>query len=398
MNTMKDKNGNLYLKNNNLLRISVVVLDAENGDLLTSANYPLPDYKRLQAEEDSARSKGSKGARYNDYYKKHTSWKAYTDCDLGLVFQTASGSTAKILSAMAGLQKKGKSAASQQYLITKNDIIESGSAEEPYQGKFYKRHHKTVDKVDMWWAIVESSNCYFINLVNDNDLYQELGEIYESIGVRIGDITPYQFSFENIDEAKSKTYWDSIQSVRGRALDLYMRYKESGEHRKMNDGDWQWAWGQGTMSASPVNMARVASAVVNKGVMPVTQYVVSTNRDTKKLRKEQDVRLLSKANAAILRDLMKQESANQKDRNGVVLPNSWGGKTGTPERGCPERGKPDKKYNDGWYVFFVESDGCVNGRPLAVAVRLERGLGSGAAVRLSEAVVLKALRENGYIK
>ena len=34
----------------NLLRVSVVVLDAANGDLLTSANYPLPDYQRLREE------------------------------------------------------------------------------------------------------------------------------------------------------------------------------------------------------------------------------------------------------------------------------------------------------------------------------------------------------------
>ena len=40
------------MKNNNLLRISAVVLDASNGDLLASANYPLPDYVRLRKEAD----------------------------------------------------------------------------------------------------------------------------------------------------------------------------------------------------------------------------------------------------------------------------------------------------------------------------------------------------------
>ena len=373
------------LKNENLLRISVVVLDAENGDLLASANYPLPDYNRLQAEEDSARARGEKWAVYNDFYRRNTSWETYTDRDLGLTFQTAPGSTAKVMSAMAGLRKLGMSATEKKYHISSDEIIEKGSVLEP------------VGWVTMRDAIVKSSNCYFINLVNDNDLYQDLGEIYESVGVSVDNIRPYLFSF-NIDRSESKRYKNSIQSVRDQALDAYIRYKESGKHREINDGYWQWAWGQGTMTASPLNMARVSSAVVNKGVMPVTQYVVATNDETKRFRKEQSIRLLSIEEADTLRQLMCAESANQKSRNKVILPTYVGGKTGTPERTCKEKGKEDNTYNDGWYVFFVESDGCDKGHPLAVAVRLERGPGSGEAVRLTKSVVLEVLRENGYIK
>lgn len=373
------------LKNENLLRISVVVLDAENGDLLTSANYPLPDYKRLQAEEDSARARGEKWAVYNDFYRRNTSWEAYTDRDLGLTFQTAPGSTAKVMSAMAGLRKLGMSATDKKYHVSSDEIIEKGSVLEP------------VGWVTMRDAIVKSSNCYFINLVNDNDLYQGLGEIYESVGVSVDNIRPYLFSF-NIERSESKKYWNSIQSVREQALDAYIHHKESGKHRKINDDYWQWAWGQGTMTASPLNMARVSSAVVNKGVMPVTQYVVATNDETKRFRKEQSIRLLSVEEADTLRQLMCAESANQKSRNNVILPNYVGGKTGTPERTCKEKGKEDNTYNDGWYVFFVEGDGCNNGHPLAVAVRLERGPGSGEAVRLTKSVVLKVLRDNRYIK
>ncbi|MBR4911538.1 MAG: FtsW/RodA/SpoVE family cell cycle protein [Bacteroidales bacterium] len=375
------------LKNENLLRISVVVLDAANGDLLTSANYPLPDYKRLQVEEDSARARGEKWAIYNDYYRKNTGWKAYTDRDLGLTFQTAPGSTAKVMSAMAGLRKLGVSAPGKKYkyYISSDEIIEKGSVREP------------VGWVTMRDAIVKSSNCYFINLVNNNDLYQDLGKIYETVGISIDNTRPYLFSF-NIDKSESKRYWLNIQSIRDQALDSYIRYKESGKHRKMNDDYWQWAWGQGTMTASPLDMARVTSAVVNKGVMPVTQYVVSTNDEEKKLREEQSIRLLSVEEADTLQKLMCAESANQKNRNDVILPKCVGGKTGTPERVCKEKGNEDNTYDDGWYIFFVEGDGCSNGRPLAVAVRIERGPGSGEAVRLTKAVVLKVLRDNRYIK
>ena len=99
-------------------------------ELLTSANSPLPDQKRLQSEENDARAKGKKFAVWSDQYQEK-SWKTYTDRDLGLTFQTPPGSTAKVMSAMAGLQKIGSDAADQKYLITHEDIIESGSAEEP---------------------------------------------------------------------------------------------------------------------------------------------------------------------------------------------------------------------------------------------------------------------------
>ena len=91
---------------------------------------------------------------------------------------------------------------------------------------------------------------------------------------------------------------------------------------------------------------------------------------------------------------MKAESANQKARNGVALPSFVGGKTGTAER---ERVTVSgtTKHNDGWYMFFIESQ---NGKhPLAVCVRMERRVGSGAAVRLTKDVILESLKENRYI-
>lgn len=414
------------LKNNNLLRISVVVLDAENGDLLTSANYPLPDQIRLQKEEDDAKAQGKKYAVWSDNYKAN-GWKTYTDRDLGLTYQTQPGSTAKVMSAMAGLQKLDIAAADKKYLITYEDIIESGSAEEPYKGKSYSRKVPfVIDRVDMKTAIVESSNCYFINLVNDNNLYRNLDSIYEAVGIRIDSITPYYLSY-GVDDKKHTQFKKCVQSVNNRAISKYRQYIDAGIHRKMNDGDWQWAWGQGTMSATPLNMARVASAVVNDGVMPTTQYVIPTNEETRKMRVEKGIQLLKKGVANILRRFMKEESENQYYRQGkeVNLPEYVGGKTGTPEREHIKEGgaktiyskKRDKyitlyyheptknssggwksnrpKKNDGWYMFFVE--GRDGKHPLAVCVRMERGPGSGSAVRLTESVVLEVLKTNGYI-
>ena len=377
------------LKNNNLLRISVVVLDAANGDLLTSANYPLPDYQRLREEASHGYSDNCKDQR----------WPTYTDRDLGLTYQTMPGSTAKVMSAMAGFQKLGTSAADKTYLVTKDDIIERKSAKEPYQGLYYKRHKKTVDKVDMWWAIVESSNCYFINLVNENGLFWALDSIYESTGVAIGNTVPYYFTYK-VNVERQNIFREKVRQNQSVALAKYLKRTNEGSHKSMNEGEWRWAWGQGyknyELQASPLNMARVASAVVNNGNMPCTQYVLPKGEYAKKLRKENEIRLLSSKSAELLKGYMKAESDNQKLRNGVTLPNTVGGKTGTAERyRYATVSSAAIKHNDGWYMFFVErQDGK---HPLAVCVRMERGSGSKAAVRLTESVILESLYANGYI-
>lgn len=413
--------------NNNLLRISVVVLDANNGDLLASANFPTPNYHRLVYEEEAALNRGKKYAVYNDYYKKDSpEWKAYSNCDLGLINPTAPGSTAKVMSAMAGLQKdeiqKERQCENQRYLVLREEIVEEGSSPEPYKGRSYIRKKVfTVDKVDMRLAIVESSNCYFINLVNDHDLYWNLDSIYEAVGIQLAGIMPYHIS-DKMDVDKRKKYRKEISATEKEAESKYATYKESrenGAYREMSDGCWQWAWGQGNLAATPVSMARVVSTIVNRGVMPYTNYTMEDkhNEYVQHLRNEGGIRLLSEANAALLANMMREETANQKYRQGkdakLSFPEYMGGKTGTPERDYAlskrqiynsKKKKTETvyhwqkpKFNDGWYMFFIdEQEGK---RPLAVCVRMERtqSSGSGAAVRLTSDVVLPILGENDYI-
>ena len=289
---------------------------------------------------------------------------------------------------MAGFQKLGPIAKDKTYYITKDDIIERGRASEPYGYN-----------VTMKDAIVKSSNCYFINLVNDNDLYWALDSIYETTGVGIGNTTPYYFTYD-VSAATQNQFREKIRQNQSVALAKYVkRTEEDGVHEKMNEGTWRWAWGQGykgyELQASPLNMARVASAVVNDGKMPYTQFVLPKGEYAKKLRKENEIRLLSPKSAEHLRGYMRDESANQQSRNNVTLPNMIGGKTGTPERYRYKTRSLVEKRNDGWYMFFVEGQ---NGKhPLAVCVRMERGSGSKAAVHLTKSVILESLYANGYI-
>lgn len=419
-------NKNSNLNNNNLLRISVVVLDAEEGDMLASANYPLPDYDRLLKEENLARKAGKRFATYSDNYKDKK-WNAYTDRDLGTTYPTYPGSTAKVMSAMAGFMKLGTAAESVTYRITNEEAIEigkNGPIEPTIDNPTLHHRH---DPVNMKHAIVESSNCYFVNLVNDKDLYESLGEIYESVGVAIGSYIPYFFT-EKTDTLWKDKFNDKISENRTVALAKYRNYRDDvakGKRKKMGAAEWKWAWGQGyegfELQATPLNMARVASAVVNGGKLRKTEYLMGENGYEKENRSDDDVNLLPKSEAKILKEYMLAEAANQFARNKVNLPSYVGGKTGTPERGYILKSKKEKrrtdtitKYydeknktwtrkvptrNDGWYIFFVEGDAEHNS--LAVAIRMERllgGQGSGQAVRLANNVVIKELEKNKYIK
>ena len=155
-----------------------------------------------------------------------------------------------------------------------------------------------------------------------------------------------------------------------------------------------------SISASPLNMARLASAVVNDGRMPYTQYVIvkqKRNEQEKDLRTEGFVQLLSPDDASILKNFMKMETENHKVNRAKVptLPSYMGGKTGTAERPLfkPGQRKSDD-INDGWYMFFLEGDREHD--PLAVVVRIERGVGSSEAVRLAGNQLLGILEEHGY--
>jgi cell division protein FtsW (lipid II flippase)/cell division protein FtsI/penicillin-binding protein 2 len=394
----------------NKLRISVVVLNAKSGELLCSANYPLPNQDRL------------KNAPFV-YDEKDKNEKAYTDRDLGLTFQTAPGSTAKVMSAIAGLLKLGKAAASKTYFVDPRETIETDIEPSNY-------------RVTMEDAIVKSSNCYFVNLVNDQNLYPELDSIYSTVGIRIDkhitrkqngtsriffkSLTPYFLNYEPATEE----YKSEIRSAGENATRIYRDYVEKRSrnsvfekmsgYNKVSGHEWNecaWAWGQGTLRATPLNMARITSIVANDGRLAPTHYVLKGNENLK-IPKAKPITVLSSADAQILKEYMTTESMQeQRSRNGVSFNRSIGGKTGTPERelhftlfdptGKPRTNKKGKLVtenlttNDGWYIFFTNSP-----TPLAVAVRMERlfGKGSGEAVRLTDRVVLRTLEEAGYFK
>lgn len=381
----------------NKLRVSVVILDGKNGDLLTSALYPLPNYDTLRVNNDS----------YDDINNRTKTWKAYTDMDLGLVYPTSPGSTAKVVTGLAGYRKEGNGIEKAKYYIDPDEKI---FRSEP------------AGWIDINTAYVKSSNCYFVNLLNDRDLFADLAYVYSTLGVTINGNKSYTFNYH-----EPTTEWLShVTSVRDRSINKYESYKESGRKEKMNNktgkpDEWSWSWGQNGMDATPITMARAASVVANNGAMPITRYTLHEDVKT--------ITLLSSTDN--LKQHLKDTRMNHERARNFSKREEIGGKTGTPERVSEVRKKIIKSKdgthrvstqeivgNDGWYICFVENANITSKvrdqkprkqgdisemstqSPLAIAIRMERlGVGemSGNATRLMDEVVVEALKNHGYI-
>ena len=417
----KKQRGVLAEKYRRYQRFSIVVMDAEQGDMLASAVWPLPDYDRL------AEANGE----YSDAYKP-LDWTSYTERDLGLTRPTNPGSTAKIMSAMAG--------------IMHHDSIGKGSIENvKYKVLPKERIHiqygaEPTDWVNMKDAIVKSSNVYFINLVNDKQLYGELAQIYGQAGMRVDNISAYGNDIYPPVEGISEKFTEAVTAVEPEATMRYRNYrdqrmKKGGVVQKMRGDNqyahdaWTWAWGEGTLEATPAAMARVAATAAT-GYMPETRFCFETDKV------DRHPMLKNKTEIELLRDYMKEQANSLGDSR-------VGGKTGTPEdvfkndsihqlnyeaelvkaKNNRRNPLPKEKVNDWtnkndvWYIAFVDDaytpvakdkDGNPKtdneGKPkkgkLAVAIRIERVLadGSGYAMDIMRRVVLPTLKNTGYLK
>ena len=166
--------------------------------------------------------------------------------------------------------------------------------------------------------------------------------------------------------------------------------------------EWMWAWGEGSLDATPAAMARVAATAAT-GMMPAPRFLT-----TDAVRRDRMVENID--NLEALRKAMKAEARKSIDDKNV------GGKTGTPERPLINdsirqkniragKGKVADNKNDGWYIAFIDNastPGATKGEKgkIAVAVRIERtiGAGSGYAKSMMREVALPVLRELEYIE
>ncbi|NID12371.1 FtsW/RodA/SpoVE family cell cycle protein [Fibrivirga algicola] len=341
-------------------RLSVAVLDAHTGDVLASAMHPLPN---LQRPDELALPDRE---RMNLPYLT-------TERDPALTYPTAPGSTAKIMTATAALNKLGMAGAEVTFPISCGEIIRRGKTEsEPCGGR-----------VDMRQAIVRSSNVYFIRIANEYSLDNEMAKLYLATGMNIDYVGGYSFADTRTasDESRILKHWHDSSFVVRRNL-----YKSLVYPRRYRGEFSGLAWGQGQLTTTPAGLARMAGAVANGGVMQPSRYVL--RRGGKAVPVAKGVPLTQQPAANLIRDFMIEQS-NPGGRAKISI-SKVAGKTGTPERIVM-----GEKRNDGWYVFFAPTP---NGRSHTVTcVRIELGESSADAVKLANTAIAPILQERGYL-
>ena len=174
--------------------------------------------------------------------------------------------------------------------------------------------------------------------------------------------------------------------------------KKGYGYKKMNFPECAMSWGQGIMTASPLNMARIVSIVRNNGLYSQTRYLIGDIIDT--------IRCMQPDNSEMLKNYMCAESEGHSATINYAQTIGMGGKTGTPTRtiSSPQKiftvFKKNRKIktnvidkNDGWYICFFNS---VEG-PLALALRIEQCSGSSVATKWINEVIMPTLKEVGYV-
>lgn len=377
---------NSYLRSAPYMRVSMALIDAGNGDLLASSQWPLPCVDTL----------AKYGMRYPAPHERIRNHKAITERDLATTYFSEPGSTAKVMSAIAGLMnaRDPREAFSTSYRINPSERVHLGA--EP------------AGETNMFRAIKESSNNYFLLSVNEQNLNSSLDSVYSTVGARITlkkgkaaqNYVPYIFN--SGDSKSSKSFHDAMDEVGAGARKTFARYKAAADVKDRRDIIKSYplmhAWGQGALTATPLAMARVAGIVGTGGVFASPRYLADEEGEAPKS-------VILPVAAHLLDSAMHAEAAKNYPANASLR---VGGKTGTPERGVGTdrrwiriSGDPKAGINDAWYIMYMQAEKKEGNtsKPvtLALALRIERShVGSGAAKKLVNDAVLPVLKKHGY--
>jgi cell division protein FtsW (lipid II flippase) len=340
-------------------RVSVVIMEDNTGDVLTSAVWPLPPVKDWELLNMTA-------AEQN----KLSGW--YTTTDLGFTLATQPGSTAKLVTTMAAFNKLGMAATEKKFTVSMRERIRTKGIEPDETGVI------TLEK-----ALVKSNNVYFIKLANEEHLQEDMAALYLKTGMFLRGVGGYYYE-KGIVSAKQEEKWFDLW--RKTEFNTKPRYDPANIRRTRAKGISGMSWGQGELIATPASVARMVSGIANNGTLVANRFVLkisdsltSVNSGTKLANDPQY--------ATLMTDYMLKQSAGKV----WTLKLTVAGKTGTPERIWKQ-----EQINDGWYVFFAPKK---SGKGhIVTCIRIESTRGSSKAVLLAGQHVIPALLELGYIK
>ncbi|TWR28950.1 cell cycle protein [Mucilaginibacter pallidiroseus] len=340
-------------------RVSVVVMESNTGDVLTSAVYPLPPVHNWEKLTMTT-------AEQNQL----AGWM--TTADLGFTQATQPGSTAKLITGLASFNKLGMAAAAKTYNVAMNERIRTKGFEPDETGTI------TLER-----AIAKSNNVYFIKLANQEHLQEYMATLYMQTGMFLHGVGGYYYG-RDAENAKQEEKWRELW--RKTEFNTKPRYNPNNIRKTRAKGISGMAWGQGELIATPAAVARLASGIANNGTMPNNRYVLKVSDSTTQVKP--GIKIVSNPQyAQLMRKYMIEQSAPKAYALGLAV----AGKTGTPERIWK-----GEQINDGWYVFFAPKQ--MGGGNVVVCIRIESTKGSSDAVKLAGQHIIPNLLKRGYIK
>lgn len=340
-------------------RVSVVIVEDNTGDVITSAAWPLPpvnDWERMNLSDNEL--------------NKLPGWNV--NADIGFTHATQPGSTAKLITALAAFNKLGNAAAQKNIRVYPKDLIRTSGPEPDQAGM-----------INIERAIVRSNNSFFIRLANEEKLQEEMATLYMQTGMFLHGVGGYYYA-RDTNNARQEEKWRKLW--RETEFKSMKRYNPDNIRRTRAIGVSGMSWGQGELVATPASVARVAAAIANSGVMVPNRYVLEVNGVASAKKSGQPI-VNDPAYAQQLATYMKKQSAPKKSKLGIYV----AGKTGTPERILK-----GEQINDGWYVFFAPK--AKGEGHLVVCIRIEAAKGSSDAVKLAGKYIVPLLLERNYIK
>ncbi|MBB5394066.1 FtsW/RodA/SpoVE family cell cycle protein [Mucilaginibacter sp. AK015] len=340
-------------------RVSVVVMESNTGDVLSSAVYPLPpvhDWEKLTMS----------------YYDQNQLAGWTTTQDLGFTLATQPGSTAKLATSIASFNKLGLAAANKKYNVASYERIRTKGLEPDETGLI------TLER-----AVAKSNNVYFIKLANQEHLQEDMATVYLKTGMFLHGVGGYYYGRDKQNAAQEEKWRELWRKTE---FNTRPRYDPNNIRKTRAKGISGMAWGQGELIATPASVARMVAGIANHGVILQNRYVLKVADSA--ISVKPGVKLTNDPKyAALLRQYMIEQSAPKEWTLGIAV----AGKTGTPERIWKKQ-----QINDGWYVFFApKANGVGN---MVVCIRIESTKGSSDAVKLAGKHVIPFLREKGYIK
>ncbi|HEU4979310.1 MAG TPA: penicillin-binding transpeptidase domain-containing protein [Solirubrobacteraceae bacterium] len=324
---------------------AVVALDPHTGAVKVLASVPGYDQNALQSASATARLNTAPDAPLFD----RVTQAGYPP-----------GSTFKVVTAIAALDSGKFTPAST--LSGKSPITISGTP-------LSNDNNEQFGTIDMTTALTQSVNTYFAQVG------EQIGKAtLKKYMQRLGFDQPVPIDLPT--EARAS----SGERLHGRILDPTSRFVDVG----------RMAIGQDKLAVTPLQMAMVAAAVANNGVLVrphLTDRIVDQDgRTVRRIGTQEIDRVMSAQTANEVRDMMKQVIKEGTGTAAALSGIDVAGKTGTASVG-----PTGANLTQPWFIAFAPAD---NPR-IAVAVTVERsvgGFGGTVAAPIAKNVMEALLR------